>query len=226
MGFPFASLKGKRFFNKYFVRYCLSVINKWSPKTTLKILIKHHLISLRDDKTYVNYIKYRDFNELNKETDTITQFDYFCRIIFAAPCEQVSLHLCGQRRPWSDCASAQSDQGLYCPLEESLETVRMRWMIWICAFWACSKALFCLTRSIYLSVNAFLQRTRTRPQKRSCMPVEKTLSSLCIQTSLLELHKLTDAYYNKTDLRITTPDGPHWQTSTQDLVYSKFMLSR
>ena len=39
---------------------------------------------------------------------------------WAAPCENVSLGICGQRRPRSDCASAQSDQGLHCPLTESL----------------------------------------------------------------------------------------------------------
>ena len=41
----------------------------------------------------------------------------------AAPCKNdVSLGTCGQRRPRSDCASAQSDQGLPCPLIESLDT--------------------------------------------------------------------------------------------------------
>ena len=30
--------------------------------------------------------------------------------------------ICGQRRPGSDCASAQSDQGLHCPLTESSDT--------------------------------------------------------------------------------------------------------
>ena len=30
--------------------------------------------------------------------------------------------VCGQRRPRSDCADAQSDLGLQCPLTESLDT--------------------------------------------------------------------------------------------------------
>ena len=40
----------------------------------------------------------------------------------ASPCENLSSGICGQRRPWSDCADAQSEQGLYCPLTESLDT--------------------------------------------------------------------------------------------------------
>ena len=42
---------------------------------------------------------------------------------WAVACENVSLDICGQQRPRSDCASAQSDQGLYCPLTESLDTI-------------------------------------------------------------------------------------------------------
>ena len=37
-------------------------------------------------------------------------------------CENESSGVCGQRRPRSDCASAQSDLGLRCPLTESLDT--------------------------------------------------------------------------------------------------------
>ena len=36
------------------------------------------------------------------------------------PCENGSSGTCGQRRPWSDCADAQSDQGHLCPLTQSL----------------------------------------------------------------------------------------------------------
>ena len=46
----------------------------------------------------------------------------------------MSLGICGQWRPRSDCASAQSDLGLHCPLTESLTTIecmntelRLRW---------------------------------------------------------------------------------------------------
>ena len=38
-----------------------------------------------------------------------------------APCEKVSFGICGPWRPRSSCASAQSDQGLHCPLIESLD---------------------------------------------------------------------------------------------------------
>ena len=43
-------------------------------------------------------------------------------IKWAVPCENVSSGICGQRRSKSACASAQSDQGLPCPLPESLDT--------------------------------------------------------------------------------------------------------
>ena len=39
-----------------------------------------------------------------------------------ALCKNVSSDICGQRRPRSACASAQSDQGLHCPLTKSLAT--------------------------------------------------------------------------------------------------------
>ena len=44
------------------------------------------------------------------------------RNIYVAPCENVSSDICGQQRPRSACASAQSDQGLDCPLTEILDT--------------------------------------------------------------------------------------------------------
>ena len=36
----------------------------------------------------------------------------------------VSSGIGGQRRPRSACASAQSDQGLHCPLTESFDTIK------------------------------------------------------------------------------------------------------
>ena len=42
--------------------------------------------------------------------------------IWVVPREMMSLGICGQRRPRSACASAQSNQGLRCPLPESLGT--------------------------------------------------------------------------------------------------------
>ena len=41
---------------------------------------------------------------------------------WASPCENVSSWKNGQWRPRSACASAQSDQGLHCPLTEPLDT--------------------------------------------------------------------------------------------------------
>ena len=84
---------------------------------------------------------------------------YWILQIWAAPIENVSAGICGQRRPRSDCASPQSDQGLHYPLTIIGYYKMYEWranarMIlcacagYFCAFCACSKALFCLTRSI------------------------------------------------------------------------------
>ena len=63
------------------------------------------------------------------------------KIIWAFPCENVCSGKCGQRRPRSDCASAQADQGLHCPLTESMnismynkgsyQVVRLCRLFWI-----------------------------------------------------------------------------------------------
>ena len=42
--------------------------------------------------------------------------------VYIGRAKNVSSGICGQRRPRSDCASAQSDQGLRCPLTDSLNT--------------------------------------------------------------------------------------------------------
>ena len=55
---------------------------------------------------------------------------YF-HIIWALPCVNESLGKCGQRRARSDCAEAQSDQGLCCPLPQSLNTLEyFNWAHW------------------------------------------------------------------------------------------------
>ena len=46
------------------------------------------------------------------------------RHIRTAPCKNVSAGICGQQRPRSACAYAQSDQGLCCPLTESLDKIK------------------------------------------------------------------------------------------------------
>ena len=85
----------------------------------------------------------------------------------AMQCENLSYGICGERRPRSACASAQSDQGLHCPLTESLDTTECingeqrlgRYFVHaqddlnLHIFCACSKALFRLTRSILLDIN-------------------------------------------------------------------------
>ena len=77
-------------------------------------------------------------------------------ITWAVPCETcLQAGICGQRRSWSDCAKAQSDQGFRCPRPESMdtiecisgeqgpdETLRTRSIKWIRTFCACSQALF------------------------------------------------------------------------------------
>ena len=49
-----------------------------------------------------------------------------------AQCEYVFLGICGQRMPKSDCACAQSDLGISCPLIESLATVEHN-VVWQCS---------------------------------------------------------------------------------------------
>ena len=75
-----------------------------------------------------------------------------------AQCENVSSGICGQRRPSSACASAQSNRALCCPLTESMDTIeyirgeRMSsecdfahaWDESESAFCACSRTPFCL----------------------------------------------------------------------------------
>ena len=43
-------------------------------------------------------------------------------LTWAVPCENGSSGICGERRPKSACAFAQSDQGLHCLLTELLDT--------------------------------------------------------------------------------------------------------
>ena len=59
-------------------------------------------------------------------------------IIWAAPCENESSDICGQRRTGSACTSVQSDQGHHCPLTESLDITEcmdgeQRMIIYRCA---------------------------------------------------------------------------------------------
>ena len=43
-------------------------------------------------------------------------------LIWAASSENVSMFICEQRGPRSDCASAQFDQGIRCSLKETMNT--------------------------------------------------------------------------------------------------------
>ena len=80
-----------------------------------------------------------------------------------------------KRRPRSACAFAQSNQGLHCTLTESLYTtecmskqqrqddsLRMRSIIWICAFCACTTALVCSTRAKWLIQDTCGYKHRSR----------------------------------------------------------------
>ena len=90
---------------------------------------------------------------------------------WAAPCENVSLGICGQRRPRSACTSTQSDQGLHCLLTESYDTTecmngeqRLGWYfehvqesrnLHICACW---KALFHLMWPTWSLDHSYIRR--------------------------------------------------------------------
>ena len=50
---------------------------------------------------------------------SLSSYDRTLFYIWAAPCKNASLGICGQRRPWS----AQADQGLRCPQTELLYTI-------------------------------------------------------------------------------------------------------
>ena len=51
----------------------------------------------------------------------LIQLIVYGKIIWAAPCDNVSSGICGQRSR-SACATAQSDQSLHCLLTESFDT--------------------------------------------------------------------------------------------------------
>ena len=83
--------------------------------------------------------------------------------IWVMPCENVSLGICGQRRHRSACTWSQSDQGLLCPLTESLDTEQCisgeqmpRWDLvhaWdeceSAHFYVCWRTCFCLALPIW-----------------------------------------------------------------------------
>ena len=57
-------------------------------------------------------------------TGSLRVMVWLCSLIVrAAPCGNVSVSICRQRRPRSACASMQSDQGIHCPQTESLDTI-------------------------------------------------------------------------------------------------------
>ena len=68
----------------------------------------------------VNVFRFRFANRIS-----MLMFKCFKILVYlgAAPCENMSSGICGQRRPGSDCADAQSDQGFRCLETESLDTV-------------------------------------------------------------------------------------------------------
>ena len=58
--------------------------------------------------------------------------------------------ICGQRRPWSDCAKAQSGQGLRCPFKEiSFDTTIMLYMKCPYQIVRLSRLIWTLTVRIY-----------------------------------------------------------------------------
>ena len=53
---------------------------------------------------------------------TFTSFSWSAKNKWAGPCENMSLGICRQQRPRSDCTFVQSDLGLHCLPTESLDT--------------------------------------------------------------------------------------------------------
>ena len=75
---------------------------------------------------------------INRLSSAINMMLDSVRVKRAAPYANVSLVICGQRMPRSACESAQSDQGLHCPLTQSLDTRECmngeRWPGWYFAY--------------------------------------------------------------------------------------------
>ena len=67
-----------------------------------------------------NDLAYCSFRYIHNRAHTFSCFECVT-FIRAAPCENMFSGICGQRKPRSACASAQSDLDLHCPLTESLE---------------------------------------------------------------------------------------------------------
>ena len=61
----------------------------------------------------------------SKGIDKAVQMLICCTHMWAAPCINMTSDIGRQRRPKSACASIQSDQGLHCPLTESLNTLNV-----------------------------------------------------------------------------------------------------
>ena len=118
----------------------------WALSTSKKLL-RHELFNFYS-------------SPVNSEDDKMMAFLFHKWIVvWAAPCENVSSGICGQRRSRSACTSAQSDQGLYYSLKESLETIEYingdqipEWDFlhtrddWICTFCTCLKTRFRVKR--------------------------------------------------------------------------------
>ena len=68
-------------------------------------------------------------------------------------CENESSGICGQGSPWSDCAFAQSDQGLHSPLTDSLGTIecraKVRMTLFTCAGWSEYAHFACVRRHFF-----------------------------------------------------------------------------
>ena len=68
-------------------------------------------------------IKAMVWEQKGQSDKDIRFIDICCISIWCATQEKGPYAICGQRRPWSACAFAQADQGLRCPLKESMDTV-------------------------------------------------------------------------------------------------------
>ena len=98
--------------------------------------------------------------------------------------EKVSSVICGQRRPRSACASAQSDQDLRCPLTESLDTIEcINGKLCACAVWICT---FCACSKIHISLDAAHFKYRIYPSYLNTLRVKR-------KKKIDDIHKMTQS---------------------------------
>ena len=120
-------------------------------------------------------------------------------IIQTAQCWNVSSGICGQQRPRSDCASAQSDLGLHCPPRESFGNIECingeqtpEWncvpgrMMWLCK---CLHA-WCVPWNTGFSVCLFTKLFPLKTYRGTCqhLPLNYSHSSVSALFPITQCH--------------------------------------